>query len=64
MSTTVLPLLRPLATPFSLNSTAATSGVSGTITKTMSAFCATSLPVAQTDAPASVSSRRHLADAC
>ena len=41
MSTTVLPLLRPAATPLSPNSTFSTSGVSGTIVKTMSARSAT-----------------------
>jgi len=37
MSTTILPGVKPSATP-----SLATSGVSGTMTMTMSAFCATS----------------------
>ena len=41
MSTTTLPLLRPDAMPVSPNSAASTSGVSGTIRKTMSARSAT-----------------------
>ena len=47
-STTVLPLARPAATPSSPNSTFSTSGVSGTMMKTMSACFATSAAVAQT----------------
>ena len=41
------PDFRPAATPFSPNSTASTSGVSGTIVKTMSALRATSAALAQ-----------------
>ncbi len=41
MSTTVLPLVSPAATPFSANSAFSTSGVSGTMRNTMSARSAT-----------------------
>jgi len=53
MSTTILPGVSPLATPSSANSTFCTSGVSGTMVKMMSAFCATSALLAQGFAPAS-----------
>jgi hypothetical protein len=55
MSTTTLPALSPSATPLGPNSTAATSGVSGTIVMTTSARSATSLPLAHAVPPASVS---------
>ena len=45
MSTTILPGLKPSATPLTPNSTFSTSGVSGTMVKMISALCATSLPV-------------------
>ena len=41
MSTTVLPLVRPAAMPYSLNSAVSTSGVSGSMVKMMSARSAT-----------------------
>ena len=41
MSTTILPLLRPAATPLSLNSAVVHVGVSGTMMMTMSARSAT-----------------------
>src|SRR5688572_26677207 len=50
MSTTVLPAERPAPTPASPNSTASTSGVSGTMMNTMSARCATSVAFLQTTA--------------
>ncbi len=56
MSTTILPLDRPSATPFSPNSAFCTSGVSGTIVMIRSACCATSLAVPQAVPPASVNS--------
>src|SRR5215470_3046549 len=43
MSTTILPLLRPAATPFSENRAAPTSGVSGTMMMTISDRWATAL---------------------
>ena len=46
MSTTVLPLDNPAATPPSPNKTRSTSGVSGNIKKTISARCATSVAFA------------------
>ncbi len=55
MSTTILPLLRPAATPSGLNSASSTWGVSGTMVMMMSALCATSAPLAQVRAPASTS---------
>ncbi len=63
MSTTVLPFDRPAATPSSPNSTASTSGVSGTIRKTMSACLATSAAVAQRVAPAEAIGLGHVAAA-
>ncbi len=54
MSTTVLPRESPCATPSSPNSTASTSGVSGTIVMTTSDLCATSFGLLQAMPPASV----------
>ena len=51
MSTTVLPGEIPSATPCSPNSTASTSGVSGTIVMMMSAARATSAGLPQARAP-------------
>ena len=51
MSMTSFPAERPLATPFSPNSTFSTSGVSGTMVMTTSAFSATSVAVAQAVMP-------------
>src|SRR5271166_5096638 len=56
MSTTTLPALSPSAIPSLPNRAASTSGVSGTITMTMSARAATSRPELQPIAPASSSS--------
>src|ERR1700716_4343255 len=56
MSTTILPLESPLATPFSENSTCSTSGVSETMVKTISDFSATSRHELQTTAPLSMRS--------
>ena len=53
MSTTVLPAVKPPATPCAPKSTFSTSGVSGTMVKTTSARCATSVALAQATAPAS-----------
>jgi hypothetical protein len=52
MSTTTLPLPMPCATPFSPNSTASTSGVSGTMVNTTSASRATAAALSQRTAPA------------
>ena len=56
MSTTTFPDDSPSTTPPGWNSTAATSGVSGTIVMMMSAFSATSLPDAQAIPPAWINS--------
>ena len=56
MSITTLPALNPSATPLAPNSTFSTSGVSGTMVMMNSAFCATSLALAQLVPPAAVSS--------
>src|SRR6266404_9998573 len=51
ISTTILPLERPAATPSEANKTFSTSGVSGTIVKTMSDFSATSRGLRQATPP-------------
>ena len=51
MSTTILPLESPLATPFSPNNTAATCGVSGTMLMMMSDFSATAFAESHSTAP-------------
>ncbi len=56
MSTTTLPGARPPATPFSPNSTASTSGVSGTMVMITSEDDATSAGLPQARAPWSNSS--------
>ena len=56
MSTTIEPGLIPSATPFLPNSTASTSGVSGTMRKTIPAFPATSFDEPQAIAPCCFSS--------
>ena len=56
MSMTIFPFVMPDATPLSLNSTSPTCGVSGTMTKTMSACCATCLPLLHAVAPAATTS--------
>ena len=48
ISTTILPLLMPVAMPFSPNRTFSTSGVSGTMVMIMSALLATSAALEQT----------------
>ena len=55
MSTTIFPSDRPVATPCSPNRTSSTCGVSGTIAKMISDFCATSLACVQPMPPASIS---------
>src|SRR3569832_1923788 len=55
MSTTILPLDRPAATPFSPNKAASTCGVSGTMVMMMSACLATSAPDLHAVAPPLVS---------
>jgi hypothetical protein len=53
MSTTVLPGVRPAAMPSGSNKALFTSGVSGTMTMTSSACCATAFSVSHAVAPAS-----------
>ncbi len=55
MSTTILPRLKPSATPSESKRADATCGVSGTMVMMTSAFCAASLPDAQGLPPASIS---------
>ena len=55
MSITVLPAERPSATPAEPNRTASTSGVSGTMTMTTSAFSAACLALAHSVAPPAIS---------
>ena len=52
MSTTILPCARPVGDAVLAEQHLSTSGVSGTIVMTMSAFCATSLLDLQATAPA------------
>ena len=59
MSTTILPPDRPSATPSLPNRTFSTSGVSGTMMMMISAFSATSLPLAQTLRPCGQRRRRR-----
>ncbi len=54
MSTTTLPLPIPSATPFLPNSTASTSGVSGTMVKMTSASRATAAALSTRTPPAAV----------
>ena len=56
MSTTILPLDRPSATPFAPNSTSSTCGVSGSIRKMISEASATAFGVATDLMPFSASS--------
>ena len=59
MSMTSLPFDRPLATPFSPNSTFSTSGVSGTIVMIASAFSATSVALGAGDHALALHVLRH-----
>lgn len=64
MSTTVLPSVRPAAMPCCANSADSTSGVSGTMMKTMSERSATSRPFRQGTAVVSAISPGNLPSVC